>query len=634
MSRLLQRTAEELASVNGSTPTVSQETPVCWLPLDRIRDNPYQPRQHYDAEHILNLALSIKALKKELPATKGLQQIPLARAGRLVADGFETAPKLLHGDLPELRWLLREPDTIVQLMFGHSRLRAWRLIRKGLGILLGKRTEDLQELGIDIDLAGLYESANRSTFETHYADLMQPDPEYATFPITLGYAEDLDMWRHAITENSQRKNINAIEEARAMQIAQKQFGLTDEEAGKPFGYARSTTANKLRLLNLPAEVQRDIAAGKLTERHGRELLRLADDPKQILEVHQAAVKGQKSVAQLTQDVNWRAEQLKAKQEQQRQLAVAKEILAAGWTPPGSTEPLPVERVGNASYTFDTAEDKAILEAGLCGSQCQCCVLTYRSYNFDSMVRPDAERAPRIGLGCTGGWEAMNPKQAALRKLQQDGQLGPSEAERRLLEEKAQRQAKITDLQREARAKWEKALAKLNKESLPQDLRFWRVASRELQYRLRDLTQKAQSLPELVDAILEQLLQEAWEYSRELQGSIPDESKLDRLITALTQPLKRTAQPQPGDSQATGWQDEWTEDDDAIYDELTENYGEYTELIALIDAAIECDNFPTPRVLLRLIEECEEKAIRGELWRRYNELTGESVSRETVEEAPL
>lgn len=601
---------ESTLNPNGAGASVSRETPVYWLPLERVQDNPYQPRQHYDAEHILNLALSIKQLKRELPATKGLQQLPLARLGYIKPDGtFDDIPRLLYSEPLELRRMVQN-DAAAQLMFGHSRLRAFRVLYSGLLVFdpstlanaLASGPQLLSEMGIDIDLKSVPD------WQTRYTELMEPDDDYAAIPLQLGFALDIAMWQHAITENSQRKNINAIEEAAAMARAQAEFGLTDEEAGKPFGYARSTAANKMRLLNLPPEVQRDIAAGKLTERHGRELLRLADDPEQLRQVHKDAIKLSKTVAQLTEDVKWRAEHIQSEKEKERQLAVARDILAAGWTPPGSQAPLPADRVGNSSYAFDTPDDHAILESGLCGSHCQCCVLDYRSYAHEKMIRPDVEQAPNIGVCCTGGWDAINPKREALRKLQSEAQIGPNEAERRAAYERAQKAAKVADLRREAQAKWDKALAKLDKAALWQDIRLWRLIFENYVYIYGSMAKKAQSITEFQQMIFDQLLESTRQYDRELSDYVPVPARLDKLITALTQPLDK---PGPGDSQKTGWEDGWHGAHETLYRKTT------TENLA------DLDEYPTlgSRVLLRLIEECDDRAIRGQLWRRYNELGG-------------
>ena len=56
-------------------------------------------------------------------------------------------------------------------------------------------------------------------------------------------------------------------------------------------------ANKLRLLNLPETIRQQIAAGDITERHGRELMRLADAPARVAKLADLAIKKQLTVAQ-------------------------------------------------------------------------------------------------------------------------------------------------------------------------------------------------------------------------------------------------------------------------------------------------------------------------------------------------
>jgi len=171
------------------------------MPLLKIFDNPYQPRANYDAEHILNLAVSIKSLKGELVATRGLQQTPTARL--ITIRQKRLVDRAFYADAHAM--LVRD-DLGVQLMFGHSRLRAFMVLAEGLGAL-----GDGSAVGLRF--AGVRE------LETRYADLLDPDLDYATMPMFLGFALDHAMWAHAITENSQRKNITAMEEARTMQRA-------------------------------------------------------------------------------------------------------------------------------------------------------------------------------------------------------------------------------------------------------------------------------------------------------------------------------------------------------------------------------------------------------------------------------
>lgn len=86
----------------------------------------------------------------------------------------------------------------------------------------------------------------------------------------------------ALIENIQRQELNAIEEARGYDRMIKEFNLTQDQVAKKVGKSRSAVANTLRLLNLPAEIQRGVIEGKITEGHARAILGLADIEKMIL----------------------------------------------------------------------------------------------------------------------------------------------------------------------------------------------------------------------------------------------------------------------------------------------------------------------------------------------------------------
>jgi ParB family chromosome partitioning protein len=78
-----------------------------------------------------------------------------------------------------------------------------------------------------------------------------------------------------LVENIQRENLTPIEEAEAYRRLLGE-GVTQQELGRRIGKTQSYLATKLRLLKLPGEVQEAIAAGTLTERHAKQLLRLGD----------------------------------------------------------------------------------------------------------------------------------------------------------------------------------------------------------------------------------------------------------------------------------------------------------------------------------------------------------------------
>ena len=78
----------------------------------------------------------------------------------------------------------------------------------------------------------------------------------------------------ALIENIQREDLNAIEEAVALQRLQQEFGLTHEQIAEAVGKSRTTVTNIMRLLGLAPEVRDHLEAGRLEMGHGRALLTL------------------------------------------------------------------------------------------------------------------------------------------------------------------------------------------------------------------------------------------------------------------------------------------------------------------------------------------------------------------------
>jgi ParB family chromosome partitioning protein len=91
------------------------------------------------------------------------------------------------------------------------------------------------------------------------------------------------MLRDALLENIHRANLNPLEEAAAYQQLLEEFGATHEELARRIGRSRPQISNTIRLLNLPAQVQRRVAAGVLSAGHARALLSLdtADSQEQL-----------------------------------------------------------------------------------------------------------------------------------------------------------------------------------------------------------------------------------------------------------------------------------------------------------------------------------------------------------------
>ena len=96
-------------------------------------------------------------------------------------------------------------------------------------------------------------------------------------PVIVRQTEDDALLRDALLENLHRANLNALEEAAAYSQLLADFGCTQEELATRIGRSRPQVSNTLRLLRLPPEVQRRVAAGVLSAGHARALLSL-DDP--------------------------------------------------------------------------------------------------------------------------------------------------------------------------------------------------------------------------------------------------------------------------------------------------------------------------------------------------------------------
>ena len=98
-----------------------------------------------------------------------------------------------------------------------------------------------------------------------------------TVPCILVSADDLESSLLALIENLQRRDLDFVEEASALQKLISTYHLSQEEAARRVGKSQSAVANKLRLLKLSPELLQQIRTSGLTERHGRALLRLPED---------------------------------------------------------------------------------------------------------------------------------------------------------------------------------------------------------------------------------------------------------------------------------------------------------------------------------------------------------------------
>ncbi len=96
-------------------------------------------------------------------------------------------------------------------------------------------------------------------------------------PVIIRDISDQTAIAFGLIENIQRRDLNAIEEAEALQRLLHEFKLTHEEIAQIVGKSRASISNLLRLLQLNAEVKNLLLTGKLEMGHGRALLALDDE---------------------------------------------------------------------------------------------------------------------------------------------------------------------------------------------------------------------------------------------------------------------------------------------------------------------------------------------------------------------
>jgi ParB family transcriptional regulator, chromosome partitioning protein len=101
-----------------------------------------------------------------------------------------------------------------------------------------------------------------------------------TIPAIVRETADHELLRDALLENLHRAQLNPLEEAAAYQQMLEDFGCTQEELSTRIKRSRPQISNTIRLLRLPATVQRRIAAGVISAGHARALLAIEDPASQ------------------------------------------------------------------------------------------------------------------------------------------------------------------------------------------------------------------------------------------------------------------------------------------------------------------------------------------------------------------
>ena len=145
--------------------------------------------------------------------------------------------------------------------------------------------EQLTELALSIKEVGLLQPPVVRSIGNGKYQLIMGERRYRasklaglkSIPVIIRQTPDDQLLREALVENIHRSQLNPLEEGAAYQQLLNDFGYTHDELADRLGKSRPAITNTMRLLNLPASVQRRVAAGVLSAGHARALLSLTDE---------------------------------------------------------------------------------------------------------------------------------------------------------------------------------------------------------------------------------------------------------------------------------------------------------------------------------------------------------------------
>ena len=159
--------------------------------------------------------------------------------------------------------------------------------------------EALEELAVSIKQLGIIQPITVREIGNGQYQIISGERRYRAsliaglteMPAYIRHADDNNMLELALVENIQREDLDAIEVAISYQRLIDECQLTQENVSERVGKKRSTIANYLRLLKLPAEIQLAIRQGQLSMGHARALVNIEQTEHQLLLLHDIVENG-------------------------------------------------------------------------------------------------------------------------------------------------------------------------------------------------------------------------------------------------------------------------------------------------------------------------------------------------------
>lgn len=169
--------------------------------------------------------------------------------------------------------------------------------------------EALNELAASIKEIGIIQPITlRKTEDDHY-QIIAGERRFraskiaglTTIPAYIRIADDEGMLEMALVENIQREDLDAIEIALSYQRLIDECNLTQETLSDKVGKKRSTVTNYLRLLKLPAKIQKGIVDDFISMGHARALVNIKDSEMQLM-IYDEIIKHEFSVRRVEEIV--------------------------------------------------------------------------------------------------------------------------------------------------------------------------------------------------------------------------------------------------------------------------------------------------------------------------------------------
>ena len=159
-------------------------------------------------------------------------------------------------------------------------------------------------------------------------------------PAYIRIADDQEMLEMALVENIQREDLDPIEVALSYKRLIDECNLTQEQLSEKVGKQRSSVTNFLRLLKLPASIQKALREREITMGHAKALINIDNEDRQLA-IFALALEQELSVRQVENLA--RGEKLKLNpkvSKVERPLTIEDKQISKG-----------LEKIFNQSYTF-------------------------------------------------------------------------------------------------------------------------------------------------------------------------------------------------------------------------------------------------------------------------------------------